>query len=496
MGRLIFLDRKRRLGRRKLLRGLGAFGATTLALPLLDVMLDSHGVALADGGELPVRVGVWFWGNGLRPEHFYPDGAEDDLRAVGTPGTVKPWDLSLRQHTQPLHDAGLTPYLSLVTGTRPHCKPAQAHHDGRTAVLTGSYEWFGGDPALGYAGARTPSFDQLAAEASAGLTPFKSLVLGVQEGAANNEPGYAGHFTSTTGGNVYLRPEYSPLAVFQRLFMDVASPEDAAAQRMLAARRSVLDAVTQDIQALNRELGAKDRMCLDQHLSAVRQLETRLSYDLGGCEQPAAPLDWPTIGGIQRLRDRSSSMSEVLALALACDMTRAFSYQFTIFETGHDFGQEPELNGQVESVDPENTLEQSRSFHEASHDPAFQDNVRIVSNFTFSNLAYTLKLLADRPEGDGTVLSNCAILATTEHAEPVTHSTDDIPTIIAGTACGRLKGGLWYHGDRSKERVSKAGLTILRAAGIPRERFGEAFDNGEGPSDPSTTETFTALEGA
>ncbi|MCA9717795.1 MAG: DUF1552 domain-containing protein [Myxococcales bacterium] len=490
------IDRYRRLGRRQLLRGLGAFGATALALPLLDVMLDGNGEALADGAALPVRVGVWFWGNGLRPEHFFPQVSADNLRAVGTPGTVSPWDPSLRQHTKPLADAGLAPYVSLATGTRPFATPAQAHHDGRTPTLTGSYEWFQGDPDRGYAGAITPSIDQLAAEAFAGLTPFKSLVLGVQEGAANNEPGYAGHFTSTTGGNVYVRPEFSPLALFQRLFMDVVDPSDEAAQRLLLARRSVLDAVGEDIKALNRELGARDRMCLDQHLSAVRQLETRLTGDVAAdCVQPGAPpLDWPTVGGVQRLRDRSDSMSEVLALALACDLTRAFSYQFTIFETGHDFAQEPELNGQVESVDPENQLDESTSFHEAAHDPGFQDNVRIVTNFVFSNLAYTLKLLAERPEGDGTVLSNCAILATSEHTEPVTHSTDDIPLILAGRAGGRLQGGLWYHGDRDKERVSQGGLTILRAAGVALERFGVPFNNGEGPSDPSTTETFRALE--
>ncbi len=488
--------RYKRMGRRHLLRGLGAFGATALSLPLLDVMLDNSGVALADGGELPVRVGIWFWGNGLRPEHFFPDGADDEHRAKGTPGTVKPWDLSKRQHTQPLHDAGLTPYLSLATGTNVFANPEQAHHDGKNAVLTGSYEWFDGDGERGYAGPITPSIDQIAAEAFAGLTPFKSLVLGVQEGAANNEPGNAGHFTSSSGRNVYIRPEYSPLALFQRLFMNVVDPADEAAQRLLLARRSVLDAVKEDIKALNRDLGSKDRMCLDQHLSAVRQLESRLGGTLGSCDEPGdPPLDWPTVGGIQRLRDRSDSMSEILALALSCDLTRAFSYQFTVFQTGHDFAQEPELNGQVESVDPENQLDESTSFHEAAHDEAFQDNVRIVTNFTFSNFAYLLKLLADRPEGDGSVLSNCAIMATSEHTEPVTHSTADMPMILAGNACGRLKGGLWYHGDRGKEKIAQGGLTVLRAAGIEIERFGQSFDNGEGPSDPSTTQTFSMLEG-
>ena len=137
------IDRYRRLGRRQLLRGLGAFGATALALPLLDVMLDGNGEALADGAALPVRVGVWFWGNGLRPEHFFPQVSADNLRAVGTPGTVSPWDPSLRQHTKPLADAGLFAITGPVGAGKSTLLDAMclALFD-RTPRLSGS----GGDP--------------------------------------------------------------------------------------------------------------------------------------------------------------------------------------------------------------------------------------------------------------------------------------------------------------------------------------------------------------
>ncbi|MEM6729961.1 MAG: DUF1552 domain-containing protein, partial [Myxococcota bacterium] len=240
-----------------------------------------------------------------------------------------------------------------------------------------------------------------------------------------------------------------------------------------------------------------DRQCLDQHLTGVRILENRIAATLNGhtgeCTAGDPPEDFPTLNGIQLLRDRSRSMSDVLAIALACDMARAFSYQFTVFQTGHDFAQEPELNGSIDSVDPGGLLSEETSFHEAAHFEQFQDAVRRVTNFTFDNFAYLLKRLEQIPEGDGNVLSNSAILATTEHTEPMSHVTQDMPMVIAGTAAGRLRGGTWYHGR--DEKVSKGGLTVLRAAGIPQERFGVAYDNPEGQgSDPSTTETFTALE--
>lgn len=482
-----------RLSRRTFLRGVTATGTVCVGLPVLDAMLDDNGTALAQGTPIPKRIGIWFWGNGVRPEHFFPEGAVGDLTAVGSPGTSKPWDLTTREHTRPLAAAGLAPYLSLVTGTEVRATPEQAHHDGRTVVTTGSYEWFEGDPDRGYAGPVTPSFDQLAAAAWEGQTSFRSLQVGVQEGAANNEPGNAGHFVSNSGRDEYLRPEYSPLRLFNRLFMRDAQTVDPASP-ILQARRSILDAITGDMRKLNRDLGAKDRLCLDQHLTSIRELERRLSGvgAITGCSIPdRAPEDHPTVDGRQNLRGRSDSMSQILALALACDLTRAFSYQFTVFQTGHDFSQEPELSGAVDGIDP--SIEFS-SFHEAAHFESFQNNVRVVTNFTFENLAYTLRLLADIPEGDGSVLTNSAILCTSEHTEPVSHSTADLPMIIAGTAGGRLKGGQWYHGR--SEKVAKGGLTLLRACGVEVERFGVPFANPDGNenNDPSTTETFTALE--
>ena len=49
------------LSRRTLLRGAGA----SVALPLLEAMLNPNGTALAQGEPLPVRFGVFFFGNGV-----------------------------------------------------------------------------------------------------------------------------------------------------------------------------------------------------------------------------------------------------------------------------------------------------------------------------------------------------------------------------------------------------------------------------------------------
>lgn len=49
------------------------------------------------------------------------------------------------------------------------------------------------------------------------------------------------------------------------------------AERILAQKKSVLDAVLDDYGSLSRELGADDRRKLDAHLSSIRELDRRIS---------------------------------------------------------------------------------------------------------------------------------------------------------------------------------------------------------------------------
>ena len=58
--------------RRSFLRGVFRGASVAVALPLLETMLDGNGEALADGTDLPSRFGIWFWGNGVRPEKWVP----------------------------------------------------------------------------------------------------------------------------------------------------------------------------------------------------------------------------------------------------------------------------------------------------------------------------------------------------------------------------------------------------------------------------------------
>lgn len=67
------LIKGRPVDRRRVLRGVLNGAAVTVALPILDCMLNDSGTAFAATGQpLPVRFGTWFWGLGIDPVPFTP----------------------------------------------------------------------------------------------------------------------------------------------------------------------------------------------------------------------------------------------------------------------------------------------------------------------------------------------------------------------------------------------------------------------------------------
>src|SRR5690606_181522 len=110
-----------RMSRRMVLRGMLAGGAVTLGLPLFECMLDDNGEAWADGEELPLRFGLWFFGNGVRLNSWLPSEGYD-------------W--------QPPADGELVPllahkdYVSVVSGLSVKT-PRHPHHSGMATICTG-----------------------------------------------------------------------------------------------------------------------------------------------------------------------------------------------------------------------------------------------------------------------------------------------------------------------------------------------------------------------
>jgi hypothetical protein len=141
-------------------------------------------------------------------------------------------------------------------------------------------------------------------------------------------------------------------------------------------------------------------------------------------------------------------------MALACDQTRVFSNWFSY----------PVNNVLFSGA--------SAGHHQLTHDePGDQPEVQAILLQIIEELAYQIHSLRNIEEGDGTLLDNCLVMATTDVSLGRTHNLEDFPLIYAGSAGGTLVQGTHYRGSTG-ENVNKALLSFIRAFGINRADFG------------------------
>ena len=429
------------LSRRTVLRGMVGGVAATVGLPVLDAMLDDTGGALAQGAPLPTRFGLWFWGNGIRREHWIPDGIGAGWRP--------------REELAPLVDAGLRPWLSVISGLE--IKTANhPHHSGMTGILTGArYHQVGVTRDTIVSTFAHPSVDQIAADLIAAQQPggadrpYRSLEAAVCRFRGTDE-GTTFQHLSHNGPNDVNPSEYAPRRMYDRLF-----GQGPGGPQIDLARRSVLDAVTGRIRGLQQTVGARDARRLERHFESVRAIERRLAAAPAECRVPDRPGDFPDLEGREQIAEKNAAQSALMAYALACDFTRAFSVMFSCAGSGVVVWPAGARN----------------SLHQICHDePNPQPTVHAAVVFIMQQLAVFLRTLADMPEGDGNLLDRCSILCTTELSEGNTHSNDEFPVLIAGRGGGRLRGDMHVRTDRAN--ASLAALSALRGAGLDAPSFG------------------------
>src|SRR5882762_2763929 len=96
-----------KLNRRTVLRGALGGAAVSFTLPPLEAMFNTNGTAYAQGGgAIPKRLGIFFWGNGVRPNQWIPDDVGQN------------WKPSIE--LEPLKTLGVQDYVNVVSGMDIH----------------------------------------------------------------------------------------------------------------------------------------------------------------------------------------------------------------------------------------------------------------------------------------------------------------------------------------------------------------------------------------
>jgi hypothetical protein len=446
--------KKRTLSRRTFLRGTVAGAAVALALPPLDAMLRSSG-AMADGSDELPFFGLFYWANGL-PWHA-AHGQEQLIQGhpdLWTPATTGAgFDPSFLLTPLARHN------VNVATGLEPHTEilpqpPGQGdgHMRGFMVALTGDRprpeDFNHGSHTLT---ALRPSIDQFIAhhpDFYSESVRFRSLEVGVSQARFHDY----GHWNgiSYNGPNSINLPIQSPGQLYDRLF---SAPPDAAS---VFRRSKLLDAVLEDAQSLRARLGARDRVRLEEHLDHIQTLQNRTELMIQSCEAPPRPTDSGD------LIEKTETMAQLLATAVNCGLTRVFSFMLTSPASTHVF----------------NNIGVPDGMHKTCHDGHWE-RVRDISLYQMQAFDSFLNAFAVEGPTGTPLLDRACILGTSEYGEGWKHSVKELPVVLAGGACGKLRSNV--HTRESGGNLCKAHMTVLRALGLNDESFGF---NGAQTSEP------------
>lgn len=464
-----------RRARRSFLRG--AAGAA-VALPWLE-LFQPRKASAAD--KPPLRYVVSFMGTSL-------GGDGDPVPNLFVPNKVGA-DYDLKVATKPLGDLGVQDQVSIVSGLRvPIGGPTgySGFHAGPvSAILTGVAN-SGNSTVMG------TSSDEIVADAWEGQTKFRSLRFRVQVN------GYAGGPYKVRDSISYRRDggsesrkldmEASPAAAYRALFFGFTPPanDEARAQREfeIASRRSVLDLVRGQTEPLVKRLGGADRIRMEQHLDEIRDLENRLSAVspvlAGECKSPVDPGKDPAIGGdvakdsnatpifglnagYSGEEERAQAFTALLHMALVCDLTRVATLQYTMAQS---------------FMNMYYILGYKTDLHQMSHFGAGRPTTTKVSEgiaWHVKHFASLIKKLHETPEGNGSVLDNCALALLPEGGHGAgqdnlfAHSCENMAVLVAGGA-GGLRRGL--HLQAAGKHPAMVLVSLMNAVGLPIDKLG------------------------
>jgi hypothetical protein len=432
-----------KMNRRRFLKGTLNGGLVTVGLPLLNVFLNDNGTAMADGLAIPQRFGTWSWGLGMSKDVFVPKntGANFDL-----PPEIAPL-------------AAVQKHINLYTNYNvfKDDAPNLCHHSGWVVLRSGIAP-------MTRANRPGETIDVSVARKIGNATRFRSL--------SATATGDVRDSFSYEGGNSVNAPEWSPLRFYERLFGDDFQDPNAQTFKpdpRVMVRKSALSAVQEDTKKLQQSLGMEDRVRLDQYFSGLRDLERRFDLQLTkpdpreACIISGAPNDLPSGLDAGLVQKRHRVMTDLMLMALACDQTRVFNmFYASAFSATTKPGYDK----------PHHT-----ATHEEAVDPTLkcQPNTSWYTRQAMEEWAYYVQALADFKEGDGSLLDNSLIYATTDQSFAKIHGIDGIPMFTAGTAGGRVKTGL--HLDGGDTPACRLGFTAQRLMGLDINSWGEKSNN-------------------
>ena len=436
---------KKHLDRRTLLRGMG----TALALPFLDAMTPAFaGPATAAGSGL--RMAFVYVPNGVLMENWTPKSAGSDFEFPRILEPLQPF----REHTTILSGLMNHQANALGDGGGDHARAGASFLTGAHPKKTG-----GSDIRAGV------SVDQVAAKALGGDTRLASLELGLDDSrvVGHCDSGYSCAYSNSISWkseSTPLPPEASPRVVFERLFGEIDTTIDADTRaRRAKYRRSLLDSTREETNRLSGVLGASDKRKIDEYLTSIREVETRIQRADSETRQIEPPVAKPS-GIPAGYAEHAKLLFDLQAIAFQADLTRVSTMVM---------GREGSVRtyDEIGVSEPHHPLSHHRNMAEAL------EKLTKINRFHVELFANFVAKLKATPDGDASLLDRCMIVYGCGISDSNRHLHDNLPVAVLGKGSGYLRGGqhLQY---KQPLPVTNLYLSMLDRAGVPIEKLGDS----------------------
>ena len=441
--------------RRHFLRGLGA----CIALPafesfapvkLLAGTTASATKLAATASGAPLRAAFLYFPNGAIQRTWWPksEGANFELSR-----TLQPL-VAVREHIQVL---GGLEHLNATAGNDGGGDHARANGTFLTGVRMKKSAT---DVRAGI------SIDQVMARAVGHLTRLPSLELTCDAGRNTGacDSGYSCAYqynVSWSSPTTPMTPEANPRQVFERLFgAGSVGERSAELKRRRTEQRSILDFVVEDARDMQRRLNSHDKDKLDQYLTGVRELESRIqrAEKFG---DPKDPTQSTPLGIPQTYTEHIQIMFDTLLLAFQTDSTRVATMLLAHDGSNRSF---------AEIGVPE-------GHHDLSHHAENQDKIQKLSDIDVwyvKQLAHFIERMRDTKDVDGnSMLHNSMILYGSGNSDGNRHSHTNLPIVLAGGGGGTLTPGRFIkHGQTPTSNLFLSMADRMGVSGL--ERFGDS----------------------
>ena len=446
---------RKHLSRRTLLRGIGHCG---LALPFLDSMVPAF-AAPTLGTQFPNRLFFTYIPIGAIMDEWFPSGGETDFefKRILKPLTAFKQDLCVIGGLD--HNTG----YALGDGGGDHARAGACYLTGVHPKKTSGADIHAG-----------VSVDQIIAahngsKTGSQTTKFASIELGCDDtrtvGACDS--GYSCAYQNSVSWRTPtspMPPETNPRTVFERMFGtdDLSLPPEARA-RKAAARKSILDFVSEDTKRLEADLGPADRHKVDEYLFAVREIEKRIESAEHEQREFTPSIEKPA--GVPVLfADYLKLMFDIQLLAMQADLTRTAT-----FMVGREGSQR--TYDEIGIPEPHHPL----THHRGNKDSI--EKVTQINTFHAQQFAYFLGKMKATKEGDGTLLDHSMIVYGSGIADGSQHTHVNLPILIAGRGNGSIKPGRFLkypRGYAHHESVADVTGSHGRASGECWRQYGTA----------------------